>query len=289
MKVVIPTYQRPDAITTPYLDVFKNFDIIVLVHNKKEYNEYKKHNPDLNIICTNIDVALGGGLPRQRKWAIDNLLDNNEWIVFADDNIKEIHGIINNNWKLNSIEIPNQDDWGVMTQKGFVSRINYLTKTADNIGAYHVGFLPAHNYFFARKKVRQYGFCMGKMTMWKKDKNFKWNNIFLSAMEDYNHTAMHLINYGKVLVHDFMYPHAYHYQKGGEGSKEYRKPIRVKSTKLLITLYPNLIKTKKRKDNYPDARFVYMSPENFVLWRKKYIEFQKQFTFDVKEMKWLKN
>jgi hypothetical protein len=289
MKVVIPSYQRPDALTTPYLDVFENFDKYILVHNEQELSDYKKHNPNLNIICTDIDVALGGGLPRQRKWAIDNLVKHDEWIVFADDNIKEIHGITNNTWHQDEITQPNTYDWSNVGEVKFVERINYLTNYADTNNAYHIGFLPAHNYYFARRKVKHFGFCMGKMTLWKKDNNFVWNNIYLSAMEDFNHTAMHLVNYGIVIVHDYMYPHAYHYQKGGEGSREYRKPIRVNSIKVLTTLYPNLIKKKLRKDGYPDARIVYMSKKNFIIWRNKYKEFVKNYTYDIDKYKWFPN
>jgi len=289
MKVIIPSYQRPDALTTPYLKVFNNFDKYILVHNKQELSEYKKHNPSLNIICTDIDTNLGGGLPRQRKWAIDNLVNDNEWIVFADDNIKEIHGIINDTWLKDEIFEPNLNDWGNLNVQQFAERIEFLCNYANEVNAYHIGFLPAHNYYFARKKIKHYGFCMGKMTMWKKDKNFKWNNLYISAMEDFNHTALHLINYGIVIIHDYLYPHAYHYQKGGIGSKKDRKPIRVNSIKLLTTLYPDLIKKKFRKDGYPDARIVYMSKKNFINWRNKYINFTKEYTFDIDNVRWVKN
>jgi len=289
VKVIIPSYNRAKTISTPYLDVFKNFDIYILVHNDSQKDEYIKHNPKLNIICTNVTTANDEGLPRQRKWAVDNLLEHNEWTIFADDNIKEIHGIVNDNWLKDEILEPNLNDWGSLTNKQFIERIEFLSNYGDNSGAYHIGFLPAHNFYFARKKIKHYGFCMGKMTMWKKDNDFVWNNIYMNAVEDFNHTAMHLINYGIVLIHDYLYPHAYHYQSGGAGSKAYRKNIRKRNIKVLTTLYPDLIKKKKRKNGYPDARIVYMSKKNFINWRNKYINFLKEYTFDIDNVRWVKN
>ncbi len=288
MKAIIPSYQRAESISTPYLKALENFEIIVLVHNKKELAEYKKHNPTLKIICTDIDVELGGGLPRQRKWAIENLLQNDEWLLFADDNIKSIYGVDDTTWIKESILEKNEDNWGDLNSKQFFDRVDEISKHADYVGAYHVGFLPAHNYYFARKKYREYGFCMGKMTMWKKDINFNWNGYYTNSIEDFNHTAMHLVNYGKVLIVDYLFPLANHYSAGGIGNKKSRKQARIESINIIMHLYPNLFRKKKRPDYYPDMSVKQMSKENFIKWRYKYLEFVKHYEFDLKEVKWKK-
>jgi len=42
VKLIIPTHNRSKTITTPYLEVFKNYEVILLVHDEEQYIEDKK-------------------------------------------------------------------------------------------------------------------------------------------------------------------------------------------------------------------------------------------------------
>jgi len=288
MKLIIPSYNRPETIKTPFLEVFKDFEKIILLHNDNEYNNYIKFNDykDMQLVVTNVNK---GGKAGQIRYAVNNILSNNEWAIFADDNIDYIYGIDEAHWKSFEYTNKNSTHWNNIKSDIFSSRLKELIKEAERVNAHLIGFLSTNNYFFANKKFKYFGFCHGKLTLWKKDDLFVFDNFDLKSLNDFHNTARHLVNYGVVLVNDYMHPIAKYFQKGGIGSKEDRKQDRINNINFLISFYPELIKTKKRNDNYPDARFVHLSKKNFINWRNKYINFIKEYTFDIDNVRWVKN
>lgn len=291
MKLVIPTHKRAHLISTPFLKVFKDFDKYILFHDEEAKLEYLNYNDykDINLIVTNQPATKSGsGLAQNRKYFIENYVEHGEWVLFCDDNVISVYGLFPEDlWKKPEHEKLNELDFSYWENKLFNRRIGEIKEYANAIGAYHVGFQTSKNYFFAKKKYRERGYVLGKMTLWKKDNNFIYDEPFCS-MEDFHHTAMHIVNYGKVLICDYLWANATHFQGGGLGTKENRKPNQVASIKYLVSRYPELIKVKKRKDNYPDLRFPNMSDENFLKWRKKYLEFLKHYDFEYKRLKWIK-
>lgn len=287
MKLIIPSYNRPDTIKTPFLEVFKNFEKIILLHDDEQYKNYLKFNDykNMQVIVTGCN---DGGKASQIKYAVNNILSHNEWAIFADDNIDYVSGVAREYWAKDKYTFKSSEHWGNVESNVFIFRILELIAQADKVNAHLIGFLTTNNYFFANKKYKYYGFCHGKLTLWKKDNSFVFDNYDLRSLNDFHNTARHLVAYGVVLVNDYMHPVAKYFQKGGIGSKKNRKQDRINNIKFLTTYYPELIKTKKRKDNYPDARIVNMSAKNFILWRKKYKEFVKNYTYDINRYKWYK-
>ena len=41
MKLAIPTLNRPEAISTPFLDVFEGFDIYIIFHTELDKKKYE--------------------------------------------------------------------------------------------------------------------------------------------------------------------------------------------------------------------------------------------------------
>lgn len=292
MKLAIPTHNRSELITTPFLEVFKNFDKYLIFHNGKAVDEYKKHNDytDINIVVTDIEANdKGTGLPANRMYFVDNYLKNDEWVLFADDNVTSVEGVVPDLvWDKYRIADNDKSLFDKWDSSIFDNRILEIKKQGDTIGAKHIGFQTSKNYFYAHKKYRERGYVLGKMTMWKKDKDFVYDLPY-TAMEDFHHTAMHIAQYGKVLICDYLWANSTHFQGGGLGSKGERHENHLKSMKYLTYRYPNLVKIKNRKDDYPDLRIMNMSEYNFQVWLKQYAEFKKKYTFDTKEMQWLKN
>ncbi len=285
MKLIITSFNRAQTIKTPFLEVFQNYEKILLLHNEEQRKDYLQFNDykDIKIIVTGID---DGGKAGQIKYAVDNILSNNEWAIFADDNIDFIYGIDSTHWKNNLYLDKSSQHWGNVNSYKFDSRLSELITKADEVNAHLIGFLSTNNYYFARKKYKYYGFCHGKLTLWKKDNDFVFDNFNLRSLNDFHFTAMHLYNYGIVLINDYMHPKAKYFQKGGIGSKKARKPDRIKNINLLLAYYPELIKTKKRTDNYPDVRIAQMSYKNFIIWRYKYKKFREEYAFNKKLNKW---
>ncbi|QDP59248.1 MAG: hypothetical protein Tp1124SUR1244132_35 [Prokaryotic dsDNA virus sp.] len=289
MKLAIPTHNRSEIISTPFLEVFKNFDIYLIFHSNEAYKEYSKKNDlsNINIVVTDIEPASNGtGLPLNRKYFLENYVEHNEWIIFADDNVASIEGLISENlWNKFILQNNQKNLFSEWNSDLFFKRINEIKNYADTVGAYHVGLQTSKNYFYAHKKYRERGYVLGKLTLWKKDNNFIYDTPF-TAMEDFHHTAMHLIHYGKVLICDYVWANAKHFQGGGLGSKNFRKPNHIQSVEYLTAKYPQLIKVKNRKDNYPDLRFPNMSEYNFQVWLKQYKAFKKEYIFNEDTFRW---
>lgn len=292
MKLAIPTHNRSEIISTPFLEVFKNFDIYLIFHTEEAYKEYSAHQDltDINIVITNIEPNSNGtGLPMNRKYFIDNYVEHGEWVMFADDNVSDIEGVLPDIvWDNDRLKDNDKNLFGQWDSLLFTKRINEIKNYADVVGAHHVGLQTSKNYFYAHKKYRERGYVLGKLTLWKKDTYFKYDTPFCS-MEDFHHTAMHLVHYGKVLICDYVWANAKHFQGGGLGSKNVRKPHQINSVAYLTAKYPQLIKVKNRKDNYPDLRFPNMSEYNFQMWRKQYQAFKEQYSFDTERNRWIQN
>lgn len=284
MKLIIPTHNRSKTITTPYLEVFKNYDVILLVHDSVQYAEYKKLH-DFEIIVTNLNLGKNG----QIEYALDNLIKHDEWVIFADDNIEYIYGLDDQHYKHTIYAVKDSKHWGNINSTQFGIRIIDLIKQAEKINAHLIGFLTTDNWFFANKKYKTYGFCHGKLTLWRKDNEFKFGKIYMKSLNDFHNTAKHLVFYGVVLINDFMHPKAKYFQAGGIGSKQDRKLDRKNNIKILQVLYPKLIVKKPRPDNYPDVRIVNFSAKNFMLWRKQYKYYTENYKYSLKQNRWIKN
>jgi hypothetical protein len=292
MNLVIPSYNRAENISTPFLNVFGAYDKTILLHDKEQVKEYKKYNEynKIKLLDTGVKTQKDGtGLPMQRKHYIDNYMEDGEWVLFADDNISFVEGVLPHKvWKNKTIEETDKDYFGKYSSRLFYERIEEIKDYADSIGAYHIGFQTSKNYFYAHKKYRTRGYVIGKMTLWKKDKNFNFELPFCH-MEDFHFSLMHLSQYGKVLICDYLWANATHYQQGGLGVSAHRRSARVDSVAYLVSKYPQIVKVKKRKDNYPDLRITNMSDFNFKMWHKQYNAFKKEYVFNNDSNVWVKS
>ena len=284
MKLFIPTHNRSETISTPYLEVFKNYDVTLLVHNSEQYRKYKRLH-DFDIVITDINLGKNG----QIEYAIKNLIEHDEWVIFADDNIEYIYGLNETHYKHDIYTEKNSKHWGKINSTQFGTRVEDLILQAEKINAHLIGFLTTDNWYFANKKYKSYGFCHGKLTLWRKDNNFLFDGIYMKSLNDFHNTARHLVQYGVVLINDYMHPKAKYFQAGGIGSKNDRKLDRKKNIQILKVLYPKLIVDKPRPDNYPDVRIVNYSLKNFMLWRKKYKHYTNNYKYLLEKNRWIKN
>lgn len=291
MKLVIPTHNRAELITTPFLDVFADFDKCIIFHSEEALKEYKKFKDYENIECvvTNIPASNDGTAKAKNiKYYLDNFVKDNEWVLFADDNVINVEGLITQSlWEENFLENKTANDFDLYDYKLFNKRFLEIVKHADEVGAKMVGFQTSKNWFYSHKKYRYRGYVLGKMYAWKKDNSFNYHLPFV-PMEDFHFSAMHLVNYGLLLLCDYLWPNAVHFQGGGLGTRDERYDNHKYATKYLAKKYPQLLKKKNRPDDYPDLRFPYMSDDKFYYWRNKYIEFIKEYKFNDKAMSWEK-
>jgi hypothetical protein len=75
----------------------------------------------------------------------------------------------------------------------------------------------------------------------------------IQAMDDYGFSAEHHYLYGKVLINNFLWPVAGHYEPGGIGTYEDRVGRKIQDCNYLMQKYPGFFRYKVKKDCHPKA------------------------------------
>jgi hypothetical protein len=279
VKVIIPTKNRPDLISTHRVPAFANADVHILVHTASQMTAYldaaKQRGDDpygfaKKLVITNTEPDTFG-LTRQREWACKNLVPNGEWFVFADDNIVDLQGPDQMHRTSSSLPVQEAKHW----RDVFAHSINpdewrYVfasdTREAERINARLVGFATTGNHFFRGKKWRPVGYVIGKMMLWRNDP-YRWDHTI--SMEDFRHTAEHLLRHGAVLIDNFVWPKCEHYQHGGMGTYVERIPQRTQDVGRLMQVYPGIFRVKNRKGFAPntDLAIRFNSVKQVQQWR----------------------
>ncbi len=271
MKVFIFTKNREATITTH--KVFPTAKVIV--HSKEQRRAYIQQAmlPAERVVVSGV-AGDTFGLSRQREWVMQNLVAENEWVVFADDNIHHLTAVPEPHYCVD--ELPIKEGGGKKWRKIYGKTCeadHFLRKLvpetiayAERVGARMCGFALVDNFFFRGKKFRPVGYVIGKLLVMKNSK-LTFNHTI--SMEDFRTVADHLLRFGAVVVNNFVFPVAGHYEKGGMGTYEERVPIRLQDVKRLMAMYPKLFLVKDRKGFVPgtDLRLRLHSPDQIQRWR----------------------
>jgi hypothetical protein len=272
MKVIIPTKNRADIITTHL--IFGGFDYYVLVHDEEQFEAYasRRDIPEERLCITNVPGDTFG-LTRQREWACENLVEEGEWFVFADDNVKHYTVVPEPFYSRLNLPVDTSPSFKkVYDRKADVKR--FFEACADTIehaeavGAHLCGFATVDNFYFRGKKFRDVGYVIGKSMLWH---NVPYDFDHTVSMEDFKHTCENLLRYGAVTINNYIFPVAGHYQKGGMGTYDERVPQRLKDCQAMMEMYPGLVRYKERKDFVPktDLALRFHSTEQVEKWRKE--------------------
>lgn len=272
MKIVIPSKGRADTITSHELDAFQGHEVTVLVHNEKESKEYQRLNPGLDVVVTDTKPDVYG-LTRQREWACGNLVDEDEWFVFCDDNVHEITCVQPPSYALQELDTHGPGNWrsvfGYRAQSGqhFADLMRDTQEAAEKVGAHVAGFATNSNPYFRGKKFRAIGYVVGKMMLWR-NSHFNWDHSV--SMEDFRNTAEQTLRHGAVCINNFVFPVAGHYEAGGMGTYAERIPVRKRDVQLLLEKYPGFFRVRNRKDFVPDTDLAvrFTSPSQVRTWRE---------------------
>ena len=97
------------------------------------------------------------------------------------------------------------------------------------------------------------------------------HRIRQSSAEDFRNTAEHLCRYGAVLINNYIFPVANHYEGGGMGTYQERIPVRKQDVRLLMEKYPGLFRIKDRSGFEPatDLALRLHTPKQIQAWRRE--------------------
>lgn len=271
MKVIILSKGRPDTISTHLLFT----DYTLVLHTEEEKAAYLK-NPTISpekIIVSGAPF----GVAHQRKWIQENLIAPNEWYISLDDNIKSFQSVPEPTY--GELELPVQSA-DVFTRKDlkdkyeavcpperFLAICEQLADKGEKERAYNIGFGTTANFFFRGRHFRYVGYVISKACVRKNvGTPFELDN---QSMEDYAYTAETLLRYGKVLIDNFTFPVAGHYEKGGIGTYAERLPAKIRDSAFLIKKYPGLFRYNQKKGSDPTGELIirFNSLDQVEKWR----------------------
>jgi len=270
MRIFIPTWNRSAAIRTH--KIFDGADYTIVVHNDDERRAYID-NPTVPRNRVEVSGVKPGahGLTRQREWILENLVDYDEWFIFADDNVRRIEVVPEPYYSEDRLEYPKKySSWWrktfatVCDLDEFMQIAYDMTVRAEEIDAYLCGFAAVDNYYFRSTHWQHVAFVIGKMYLQHSDWNIRYNHVI--SMEDYYNTAQHFLRYGKILKNNYVRPHAVHYEAGGMGRYEERAAYREQDCVALMRMFPGLFRVRKSKR--ADLSLVVHTEDRLEAWRQ---------------------
>lgn len=276
MKVVIPSYNRAQTISThKLLDAAGYDDYLIILHTEEQAAEYRK-NPTIRPEKIHVS-GQPRGISNQRRYIARKLIPFSHWYLTLDDNIRGFKGVDPlHYWKP---DLPVQEKsfdrrifeyefgWDM-----FMKRVEDDQRYCKHHGIHYAGFATVPNFYFLGKKYRQVGYVISKAALihnmgLEYDPN-------LEAMEDFGFTAENLRVFGKVLINNFMWPVAGHYEAGGIGTYEQRLPRKIRDCEYLMAKYPGLFRYKVKAGCHPKAELQvrFTSPSQVEAWRQGFLK-----------------
>ncbi|MCK5557021.1 MAG: hypothetical protein KAJ01_01495, partial [Candidatus Hydrogenedentes bacterium] len=151
MKVIIPSTKRAQEIRAH--EHFPGQKIYIVVKTREEAAAYRK-----NVQLEDCEIRASGvsGIGATRQWTLDNLMEEGEWAIWCDDNVRKIRAVSREHY--NKEKLPVKDDRGdywrevyneICEPERLMNEIIPETiARADEIGAHYAGFGSTGNYYF---------------------------------------------------------------------------------------------------------------------------------------------
>lgn len=285
MKIIILSKGRPDTIRTHLL--FKDHDYTLVLHNEMEREKYLK-NPTIDpnkILVSNAPI----GVAFQREWIQRHMLTHGEWYLSLDDNIRSFKAVPEPEYSQHTL--PVQETPAEMkplfekecSTDRFLAICEDMRRHGEQVGAYNLGFGTTPNFFFRGKKYRYVGYVISKAVV-RKNVGIPFE-VQAQSMEDYAYTAENILRHGKVLINNYVFPVAGHYEPGGIGTYPERVDRKIRDSAYLMEKYPGLFRYNVKKGAHPKAELIirFNSPKQVEAWRQTMHERHKQ-TEDKKEL-----
>lgn len=274
MKIVIPSYNRPDAIKTHKIfDAVGFEDYYIMLHDQEQADLYKQ-NPSIRpekIIIT----GQPKGISHQRRFIVKQFIPKNEWFITLDDNIASFKGVRPDIYENSGfIDVKAKDfDTSIFEHNvdgaEFIDRVKKEIEFCDKQDIHYGGFATVPNYYFLGKKHRYVGYVISKAAFIKNEAQDYDSKI--EAMDDYGLTAHNLLTFGKVLINNWIISVAGHYEPGGIGTYEERLPSKIRDCQYLMAKYPGLFRYKVKDGCHPKAELQvrFTSTEQVQKWRRE--------------------
>ncbi len=230
MLIAIPSKNRAGKTTTN--KVLPNIGTFFVPKSELHQYSYIK-----NVIGIPNKVQ---GITPTRNWILKNT--DEKWVVFLDDDAKNVGFTKLNERKSEKIEIRDEGFWAKEFLKAFdlTEQLNYKMWGVKTEAA------PRSVYPYKPILTKTYltASCMGLIN----DGEFYFDENF-KVKEDYEICLRHIVKYGGILGIRYLHWENEHWVTDG-GCKDYRTvEMEKKAIKDLAKMYPGMIRSAKRKAN----------------------------------------
>lgn len=252
-RIFVPSKNRAATIVTHKL--FPTATVVV--HDKQQAAEYKKHQPGINVVVSGT-AGDTYGLTRQREFVCKQLVKKDEWFVFIDDNVSRLICTEDPYYKQEEIgiEVPPPKDVAAVWRKRMnaaCSAERFLKavvpdtiRYCESVGAHLAGFATTDNIIARTRKFSSCAYVIGKIMVWHNTREIPFDHTI--SMEDFYNTGSHLERYGACVVNRYLaVSGSPHYQPGGMGTYAERVPVRKKDVQLLLKRFPGMFSEKVRE------------------------------------------
>jgi hypothetical protein len=231
MLIAVPSKSRAGLTTTD--KILPNLCTFFIPES--EYHQYK----DLvkNIICVPKEIQ---GITPTRNWILQNT--DERLVVFLDDDARNVGYTKLNERKSEKIDIKDEGFWA----EEFLKAFDLTEQLGYKIWGVKTEAAPRSVYPYKPILLQTYvtASCMGMIN----DGEYYFNENF-KVKEDYEICLRHVKEKGGILGIRYIHWENEHWTTPG-GCKDYRTiEMERKAIKDLIKLYPNMVRSAKRKAN----------------------------------------
>lgn len=180
------------------------------------------------------------GTTPTRNWILKNTTE--KWVVFIDDDAKNVGYTKMNSRKSEKIEIRDEGFW----VEQFLMAFDLMEQLGYKIWGVKTEAAPRSVYPFKPILLKTYvtASCMGMIN----DGEYYFDEDF-KVKEDYEICLRHIVDKGGILGIRYIHWENDHWQKEG-GCKDYRTvQVEKDCIKKLIAKYPGMVRSAKRKAN----------------------------------------
>lgn len=231
MLIAVPSKGRAGLTTTN--KIIPNLSTFFIPES--EYHQYK--GIVKNIVCVPKEIK---GITDTRNWILQNT--DEKWVVFLDDDAKNVGYNKLEERKTRNIQIKNEDFWA----EEFLGFFDLTMQLGYKIWGVRTESSARGTHPYKPFLTRSYvtASCMGIVN----DGEYMFNPDF-KVKEDYEICLRHIKDKGGILAVRYLHWQNEHWTTDG-GCKDYRTiDMERDAIKKLIKLYPNMISLAKRKAN----------------------------------------
>lgn len=268
MKVIVTSAGHPERLHT-FNWLFKAVDpkrVHVVTHTKEMKQQIRKVCPTECVISATGNKTL----IEQRNFGL-SLINNGEWFIGIDDNVQkmqQVHKDFIGQEVLEPLSKPPKGfaSWREvyrqpLSNSQFDRRFIELRDRCKELETIYGGIAGVENPVFRARKWSHSRFVKSKIFVLKNVPGLQWKGG--SYAHDSWLSAYTVANYGRVAVHNYLYPVHRMYEPGGLGKD--RRPLLEPLLEEIIKEFPGLV--DKAKGANSALRFLLTNQKSIERWR----------------------